>query len=302
MSGLADKFFGLAASAADGGGGGGAIPHEVSEEAERLLAAGLAEGRGRAEIDVDAYLAHVLAVCHKADRKGEMLATVRGLALGDLAFATACASGDARAIAAFERELVDAVPKALVRLKPDARFVDEVRQELRQKLLVGAPGQPPKIMEYEGRGPLAAWVRVVAMRIAYTHHRDAAKTTSDDVDAFERLADGADAPDVAHLKAHYAVEVRAAFEEAVLALPVEARSVLRASAVEGMTIDQIGAVYQVHRATAARWLSHARTTLLDGLRAALQRRLGVERAACDSIVALVRSRIDLSMSRVLGPG
>jgi RNA polymerase sigma-70 factor, ECF subfamily len=76
------------------------------------------------------------------------------------------------------------------------------------------------------------------------------------------------------------------------------RAVLRAHAVNGLSIDQIGALYQVHRATAARWVQHAKVSLLDALRAALKERLGVEGAACDSIVALVQSRIDLSMPRV----
>ena len=220
----------------------------------------------------------------------------------DLAFALACASGDRAAIERLESELIEAVPKALVRLKPDARFVDEVRQQLRLKLLVAEPGVRPKILEYQGRGPLAAWVRVVAMRIAYTHLRDAQQGERlDDVAAFESLADTADAPDVAHFKTKYAAEVRASFEEAVAALKPEVRSVLRAHAVEGLSIDQIGALYQVHRATAARWVAHARSALLDGLRASLQRRLGVEPSACDSIVALVQSRIDLSMSRVFAP-
>ena len=216
---------------------------------------------------------------------------------GDLAFARACASGDPEAIATLERDLIESVPKALVRLRPTPRLVDDVRQELRTKLLVG--DGTPKILEYQGRGPLAAWVRVVAMRIAYTHLRESAKEPDDDVAAFESLADDSDAPDVAHLKARYAGEVREAFAEAVSSLPVETRAVLRAQAIDGLTIDQLGALYQVHRATAARWVAHAKDALLDALRTSLQRRLGVDRDACDSIVALVRSRVDLSMSRVL---
>lgn len=225
-----------------------------------------------------------------------------GLFEEDLAFALACASGDRAAIERLERELIESVPKAIARLRPDAPLVEEVRQKLREKLLVAEPGARPKILEYQGRGPLAAWVRVVAMRIAYTHLRDAQQEERhDDVAAFETLADTADAPDVAHFKSTYAIEVRAAFEEAVSGLKPEVRSVLRAHAVEGLSIDQIGALYQVHRATAARWVAHARGAMLDALRASLQRRLGVDPSACDSIVALVQSRIDLSMSRVFSP-
>ena len=213
------------------------------------------------------WLEHVATACRAALPEGATPADVPGvleaLARADLAFALACASGDRAALERLEHALIESVPKALARLRPDARFVEEVRQQLRQKLLVAEPGARPKILDYLGRGPLAAWVRVVAMRIAYTHLRSARQNEGlDDVAAFETLADTADAPDVAHFKTKYAVEVRAAFQEAVAGLKPEVRSVLRAHAVEGLSIDQIGALYQVHRATAARWVAHARGVLL----------------------------------------
>jgi RNA polymerase sigma-70 factor (ECF subfamily) len=97
----------------------------------------------------------------------------------------------------------------------------------------------------------------------------------------------------------YSAEVRAAFRDAVARLSAEERAVLRSSTVDGLTIDQLGALYQVHRATAARWVSHARTSLLSELRSILAARLGIDRAACDSIVQLVQSRVDLSLERLL---
>jgi RNA polymerase sigma-70 factor, ECF subfamily len=55
----------------------------------------------------------------------------------------------------------------------------------------------------------------------------------------------------------------------------------------------------VHRATAARWLQQAKGALVDALRSALAQRLGIDHAACDSLVGLVQSRIDLSLERTL---
>lgn len=216
----------------------------------------------------------------------------------DLRLAFAAADGEREAVATIERSMIEPVPRSIARMKPDARLVDEVRQALRTALLVGPVGGRPKLLEYKGRGPLAAWVRVVATRIAYDHLREQ-PTREDDGAAFETLADDADMPDVAHLKITYAHEVKAAFAEAAARLAPEERAVLRAHAVDGLTIDEIGALFQVHRATAARWVQHARTVLLDGLRDALAQRLGIEHDACQSLVALVRSRIDLSLERVL---
>ena len=74
---------------------------------------------------------------------------------------------------------------------------------------------------------------------------------------------------------------------------------LRSQTIDGLSIDQIGALYQVHRATAARWVQQAKSSLLDALREELAKRLGESHDACDSVVALVRSRIDLSLERAL---
>ena len=287
MTPLAERLFGLLALA-------------VPPPSPRVLAdveALLAEHSRAGWVEHLAFAAR--AALPEGASAADLPRVLRSLERADLAFALACAAGDREALATLERELIESVPKALARLRPSPQLVDDVRQALREMLLVAERGARPKLLDYQGRGPLAAWVRVVAMRIAYTHLRDGQKDDrADDVAAFETLADAADAPDVAHFKTKYAAEVRGAFEEAVAALEPEVRSVLRAHAVEGLSIDQIGAVYQVHRATAARWVSQARGALLDALRASLRRRLGVESAACDSIVALVQSRIDLSMSRL----
>ena len=57
------------------------------------------------------------------------------------------------------------IDTALTRLGREPMFVDEVRQVLRTKLLVG-DGAPPKIADYSGRGPLDGWVRAAAVRAA----------------------------------------------------------------------------------------------------------------------------------------
>jgi RNA polymerase sigma-70 factor, ECF subfamily len=287
--------------------------------AERFFGRLRAEGAGRAEtaaagtllsavrlfgLTSERFVDHVatqLARDLAGATPGELVAALGRLCLGDLALAAACAEGDRHALAELERTLIEPVPKAIARLKPDPRFVDEVRQALREKLLVAAgEGTRPKILEYQGRGPLGAWVRVVATRIAYDHLRDGkGRAGEEDALAFESLADGADAPDIAHLKLTYAAEVKAAFAEAVAGLSSEQRAVLRAHAIDGLNLDELAVLYQVHRATAGRWVQQAKGALVDALRSALTQRLGIDTAACDSLVALVRSRIDLSLERAL---
>ena len=61
----------------------------------------------------------------------------------------------------------------------------------------------------------------------------------------------------------------------------------------------IGRAYDVHRATAARWVAAVRTELGDRIRSELAARLKIAEDEVDSIVRLVKSRVDVSLERVL---
>lgn len=225
-----------------------------------------------------------------------------GVVLEDLALALAAALGEPNAVAEIERTIIEPLPRTLSRLRLTPELVDELRQELREKLLVGPSGGTPKLLEYKGRGPLGAWARVIALRAAYDHARSSqpeSKNKKESDDALDGLIDAGDDPELAELRRTYTAELRDAFRAAARRLDAEERAVLRSQAIDGMTIDQIGALYQVHRATAARWVQQAKASLLSALREELASRLGEGHDACDSVVALVRSRIDLSLERAL---
>src|SRR5688572_33291625 len=83
----------------------------------------------------------------------------------DVALAQACAAGDPAALATFEQRCLGApLDRVLMRLGATSAEIDEVKQQLRLKLLVAEPDRKPRITEYSGRGALEAWVRVVAVR------------------------------------------------------------------------------------------------------------------------------------------
>lgn len=73
----------------------------------------------------------------------------------------------------------------------------------------------------------------------------------------------------------------------------------RSSVVDGWSIDRIGALYDIHRATAARRVAAARDELGAAIRAALAARLEISVDEVDSIVRLVQSRIDVSLEHLL---
>ena len=93
---------------------------------------------------------------------------------------------------------------------------------------------------------------------------------------------------------------RAAFEEAIRALPPRDRLVLRQHGVDDLSIDQIGALHGVHRATAARWVEQARADLARATERALQARLGATAAEVRSLLQQIMSRMDASVHRLLG--
>jgi RNA polymerase sigma-70 factor (ECF subfamily) len=177
----------------------------------------------------------------------------------DLFLACACAKGVPAALAAFERTLMSQVPSFLSETRASPGGVDEVAQSLRERLLVSTAGRPAQIGTYSGRGTLASWLRVAALRTASNLRRHdraeaAAAGTSDD-------ASPAD-PELAFLKARYRPAFEAALADALSGLDTEERMLLRLHFLDGMSIDRLGMMFGVHRATAARRLASAREALL----------------------------------------
>ena len=68
---------------------------------------------------------------------------------------------------------------------------------------------------------------------------------------------------------------------------------------ERMSIDQLGTLYKVNRATAARWIASARESLVAAAREQIRERLKLRESEYESIVALVRSQLDVSIARHL---
>src|SRR4051812_18583894 len=110
------------------------------------------------DLAVEVFVSHLAARA-----EGGLPAAARG---PDLYLACACATRVRGALEAFDRAHLAQVGAHIARLTPTPAFVDEVRQEVRDKLYVGRDGAAPKIAEYDGRGALASWVRVIAIRAA----------------------------------------------------------------------------------------------------------------------------------------
>lgn len=80
------------------------------------------------------------------------------------------------------------------------------------------------------------------------------------------------------------------------ALSVRERNLLRQRFADGIRIDQLAGLYGVHVATIGRWLAGAREQVYVVTRDILLERLRIGHAEFDSILRVVRSQLDLSIS------
>ena len=89
------------------------------------------------------------------------------------------------------------------------------------------------------------------------------------------------------MKELYRDAFKVAFGEAIGGLDARDKNVLRQHFVDGLTVDDLGKVYGVHRATAARWVQKAQGELLKSTRKRFAEHAKVGARECDSVLRLV---------------
>ena len=217
----------------------------------------------------------------------------------DLYLACACARGLSDAVVLFEAHFMTRVPAYVARLDPTGTLAEEVAQELRIQLLLPSGVVPARIRDYSGRGDLAAWLRVVALRAALKLRRSQRRLgVGVEVPSVD-LARGPD-PERDYIRLRYRGEYQAAFHAALDSLESGERLLLKLHYVDGLNIDRLGAVYRMHRSTVARQLASHRRKLLDATRSRLRERLDLSDSEFDSVLALVRSQMVVSLRGALG--
>jgi len=218
----------------------------------------------------------------------------------DLYLAFACLQQDAAALEAFDKLAAANVPAVLGQLPPGLG-TDEVLQRLRVKLLVWSGDQPPGITTYSGKGPLIPWMRAAAVRLVQDFLRRGAgqREVAAGDDALLDTPAAAGDLDVQLLKARYAPEFKAAFQQALASLNPRDLNILRMTYLDGVSPDEIGRIYQTHRTTVWRWLNGCREELLSNTRKLLAARVHVDEAELSSLMQAVHSQLDVSISRML---
>jgi RNA polymerase sigma-70 factor, ECF subfamily len=264
-------------------------------ELEGTLAALYARGRAahpRLAVGEDAF-GRFLA--RSIDGKAPM--PLDRLAVEDLYLACACAGRVRGAEAAFEAEFAPAIRRVVARVvvAPDDR--QDAEQRVRQHLLVGERGAGPAIAKYPGRGPLAKWIPVVAIRVALSLNR------SESVERRLRDKAGAEAmgvnPEHLYMKAELRNALEPAVGKALGRLADRDRLILRLYLIAGMTLQAIAQSLGVTQQAVSKRLAGARKALLDDIREGVAARLKIPKDELSSVMRFVASQLDVNISRVL---
>ena len=215
---------------------------------------------------------------------------------GDLYLSIACAAGDREANRVLEREMLLPIGRAQFRKHRNRELWQETLQGLRTKLLVGSD---PKIGAYAARGALTAWLSVTAARMLVDLQRAQKNYASyhPNLDASHVVDDD---PGARLLCERFLPSFSQALRSAVRGASALDRRLLR-MCLDGTTIDQLGRVYSIHRATAARWLERARNRVFESLRQQLMVRHGLSDEEFDGIARELCEHLDGTLTSLREP-
>lgn len=237
-------------------------------------------------LDLAAFAEHVLA---RVDAEAALAA----VHTGDLYLACACLRGDRAALEAFERAFGPPIRQSLARFDLSDAERSDLLQTLRVRLFVERA-----LERYTGHGALHGFLRSAATRAGI----DALRRRRERPDEEDEILGQLPATDDAELdliRRKFSAEFRAAFSATLAGLAAEDRAILAQHYIDGLSIDELAALLQIHRATAARRIVKLRETLLTGTKERLQATLSLDSESLESLWRVAASRVHLSVFRML---
>jgi RNA polymerase sigma-70 factor (ECF subfamily) len=215
----------------------------------------------------------------------------------DLYLAFACSRGDGQGLHALDELLRGAAQGAATRIHRSPGFSDEVAQALRERLIVS---RPPKIASYGGRASLRTWLGISALRAAQNLRRGRDDRGGNRAALEESATAGDGNVEREYLRARYRTHFVGAVQRALGALSQRERAILRAYLGERIAAEELAVRFGVGKSTMTRWIRLARERLIDETRQRLCELLRITRSEYESLAAVVRSEIDMSVVRLLG--
>lgn len=217
----------------------------------------------------------------------------------ELYLACAYGMGERAAIDALESQYLSNVRTALLRLRIPTVEIEDLLSELRRRLVEMQDVRSPR-RGYSGRGSLKGWLVLCAVREAEARKQRARREQPLE-QSWPDIPGLMSHPDRQVLLEKYKVEFQAAFRDALTRLTPRERNLLRYCYLDRLTGEQIAHLYRVHRATAARWVTHAEEQLAENMRELILARVGLSAESLNQIVADIQSQLSLSLGALLTP-
>jgi len=191
--------------------------------------------------------------------------------------------------------VIDGLLSAMSSLAPEP---EEVLQRARHKLLVGPP---PALLKYNGRRPLGSWTSLLTKRIAIDLLRAERRRTR----LMQQVAQQCDGADLRSIESqldldHHGEQLRQAVKQALAQLSVRDRTLIRMHYAGGVPVEKLAVSYGVHRATLARWIARARSTLAESVLQAMCATGGLTRSDYGALMPRLHDRLDLAISSWIG--
>lgn len=172
--------------------------------------------------------------------------------------------------------------------------------ELTRLLLVGGDAGPPLLERYEGRSKLSTWLHSVAFRFGRRYAAQARRAHRVREAVRDAWSTGEACTTTNDALGSYRSFFPVAFRASVSRLEPDHRKLLERRFVDGLNIDALAVLMQVHRSTVARRLVTAREALHDHLQAVYVERFGLSASTARLVLIELQDRISISLSALRG--
>jgi RNA polymerase sigma-70 factor (ECF subfamily) len=215
--------------------------------------------------------------------------------LQDVFLACACGHGEPTALRCFRERYFHVVAAAVRSFDSSQEFAGEIYQRLSEALFVRGPSTEAKIQGYKGQGPLAGFVRTAARRIGLRMSAAAARFQGEEalVQQFSQVSE----LDATLLKLQCRQAINRALCIALRQLPRRERLILRMNLVEKVSTTRIAAMYKVSQPTVSRWIQRSAQTIHETVKELVCDELDVDTRELESLLSLVRSQIEITISQ-----
>lgn len=201
------------------------------------------------------------------------------------------------AVRAFIEGPLAAAGSSLARTLPTPEARAEHLHELSVHLLTPGEDEDAWLERYDGRAPLSAWIRIIAVRRALNKTRGKTRL----VDLEEATLDQASAhdPEVSVLRRLHRDDITAILRDAILALGPEDRAILRLRFAEGATLAALATLQKSSVTTMHRRLDALHEGLMKRVTKLMRERLRLSASQQGSMIRIFQSDLRDALGRFL---